>query len=1381
MNEHNNNQNRRTEYSYSDLRGFHRAVPILLAAVAVIIFAGYLTEDTGFGHTISMIFQGLFAAGAWAIPVLLIIHAIFYAEDLGRGRIVSRIIFSVITVLVISVIQYAIVFWDSWKDAAVFDPVRFFVEENAGGFIGSIFAFLLIKVFGPVGLIILAVAVAALYVVFFYAGTNNTVGKVFLRVLEVIASGLAVVERWIVGLIGKGKDIARQRKQKQIEERQAELADDEFFRVDNGMQRMEIKELGIRESKDPDEIEQNPTLHSKVYMKSAVSGEDARIIEKEEAPKPKTAPEAKPETKFRDFNFDYNLDHLKNEPKTEEVKSEVKPEPQKTQRESFGLDEKAENVFTKDFDPFDFHEAETIASRKSSRAPIREKIAPIFGEAVDLDELTEEDVKRIREKEALAKKMAEQKLANDRRRLEFEQRKAQIVNQYKAQNTAPTAPTQESAPRVSTTYSTPTFTDYSSHSAKEDIFAVKEQKARERAAEAESREPEMSYSNPIDKAPAYNAPSYTQEAYEAPSYEAKKPENTPVMETKVYNEPAKTVAFNVSNDTYHHAPTEENSVQFTYEKAQKEDNTEEVAFAVAQAVAMKNPMYARSENVTNGSYSYTVKQDPTPEPQFKEFNPLGSADFGYRRNDAPAELEVERTMLSPEPERYEEPEEYSNFEMNEAPAEPAYYQPAPVESAQPSYYEEPKAEAPDPTYQPTPAPVYQTPERPAPTYQPTGYATERRDSERVDISETFSVVDEEPEVMEEPDNSVEGFTWTEDLATPLDFDDEEENVDEAITGFESVEDEDEPDEIPLEEQNPEVIKLREQFSFLREEDAAQIQVSSSEEDEEEPEDEPEEEPIEEEEDDEPPFEPVRPVARPMPPAPIEKKEEKPKADYTNYKLPSVDMLVSPPVEEYDYSEETQENANRLIGALESFNVTASIKGVDRGPRITRYEVVPARGVKVSSVMNLQDDIALALAANSIRMEAPIPGKSAIGVEIPNSTSNIVYLRDLVETTDFQNNPSKTAICIGKDVAGAPVFGDIAKMPHLLVAGATGMGKSVCINSFMISLLYKAKPDEVKFIMIDPKKVEFKRYNGIPHLLVPVVAESKQAAGSLMWAVGEMERRYGLIESLYVSNIDMYNAKVKENPSLGEFLPRIVIVIDEFADLMLQVKDPVEKLVMSLAQKARAAGIHLIIGTQRPAVSVITGTIKANIPSRISCKVASYTDSRTVLECAGAEKLLDKGDMLFASPGAIKPIRVQGAFVSDGELERILNYVKEQAGGANYDNSVLDEINKAAQKCAKKSGDLDDDDDGDHDDYAGEGYLNNKQFLDSVEIAVNQGQISTSLLQRKISIGFGKAAKFIDIMEDMGIVGEKNGTKPRQVLITKEEWREKLARTTYDDF
>ena len=351
------------------------------------------------------------------------------------------------------------------------------------------------------------------------------------------------------------------------------------------------------------------------------------------------------------------------------------------------------------------------------------------------------------------------------------------------------------------------------------------------------------------------------------------------------------------------------------------------------------------------------------------------------------------------------------------------------------------------------------------------------------------------------------------------------------------------------------------------------------------------------------------------------------------------------------------------------------------------------------------------------------------------------------------------------------------MPHLLIAGATGMGKSVCINSLMISILYKAKPNEVKFIMIDPKQVEFTMYNGIPHLLVPVVSDAKKAAGALMWAVEEMERRYNLLNTLCVRNIDAYNEKVENSPSLGEPMSKIVIVIDEFADLMLQVKDPVENLVMRIAQKARAAGIHLIIGTQRPAVNVITGTIKANVPSRISCKVASNVDSRTVLDAAGAEKLLNRGDMLFAYSGAIKPLRVQGAFVTDSEVESITNHLKKFATGNDYDTSVMEEIERAAQRCNKKGGGGDDDDS--RSDGSGEGYLNDKQFLDAVEVAVNTGKISTSLIQRKISVGYGKAAKFIDIMEEMGIVGESNGQKPRDVLITPDEWREKLARTMLD--
>ena len=506
-----------------------------------------------------------------------------------------------------------------------------------------------------------------------------------------------------------------------------------------------------------------------------------------------------------------------------------------------------------------------------------------------------------------------------------------------------------------------------------------------------------------------------------------------------------------------------------------------------------------------------------------------------------------------------------------------------------------------------------------------------------------------------------------------------------------------------------------------------------------------------------------------------------KPDYSSYRLPSLDLLAK---EDNGGGEQTNaeatEKAMKLIETLASFNVTASIRGFDRGPRITRYEVVPASGVKVSSIMNLFDDIALNLAAEGIRMEAPIPGKSAVGVEIPNSKPYTVRLRSLLETEEFVNTKSKTAVCVGKDVAGQPVFGDISKMPHMLIAGATGMGKSVCINSLLISMLYKAKPDEVKFIMIDPKKVEFNIYNGIPHLLIPVVTDPKQAAGALMWAVEQMEKRYDLIEQARVRNIEAYNAKVLENPGMGEPLPKIVIVVDELADLMLQVKNPVEGLIMSIAQKARAAGIHLIIGTQRPSVDIITGVIKANIPTRISCKVMSNADSRTVLDIAGAEKLLDKGDMLFNPAGAPKPKRVQGAFVSDSEVESIIEFIKSQAKGNVYDDQALEEINRAAQKCSKdksSGGRGGYDDDGDSGDDGG--LYNNQEFLDAVDVAVTSGKISTSLLQRKLSIGFGKAAKFIDSMEDLGIVSGPNGQKPRDVLITKDEWHEKLSRVSLD--
>ncbi len=593
------------------------------------------------------------------------------------------------------------------------------------------------------------------------------------------------------------------------------------------------------------------------------------------------------------------------------------------------------------------------------------------------------------------------------------------------------------------------------------------------------------------------------------------------------------------------------------------------------------------------------------------------------------------------------------------------------------------------------------------------------------------------------------------------------------------------DEIPPAEQNPDVIKMREMFPFLSETEPAKKENDKN---------------LYEYEDEEerrreenakakaaePPFE----VSSPLPAdiqqsakAPEIKKEEKEQPvrntpDYSDYKHPPIELLKEGSNDDDEsFAEERQQNADKLIDALEQFNIKASIKGIDHGPRITRYEIVPARGVRVNQITNLFDDIALAMAAEGIRMEAPIPGKSAIGVEIPNKHPSLVLLRDLVESDEFITAKNKTTACVGKDVTGNPVFCDISKMPHLLIAGATGMGKSVCINSILVSILYKARPDEVKFIMIDPKKVEFNGYNGIPHLLVPVVTDVKQAAGALMWACEQMEKRYDLMEKFEVRNLDGYNDKVKADPSLGEPLPKIIIVIDELNDIMLQVRKPAEDLIMSIAQKARAAGIHLIIGTQRPSVDVITGVIKANIPSRISCKVTSGTDSKTILDTVGAEKLLKNGDMLFNPAGAPKPLRVQGAFVSDSEVSNIMKFLKSQVTGNVYDEQALEEINNAAKKCSKGKGDDDfDDDDGQEENV---GILNDQQFLDAVDLAIRQKKISTSLIQRKISIGYGKAAKFIDYMEDLGIVSEPNGQKPRDVLITADDWHEMLARRSLD--
>jgi S-DNA-T family DNA segregation ATPase FtsK/SpoIIIE len=446
-----------------------------------------------------------------------------------------------------------------------------------------------------------------------------------------------------------------------------------------------------------------------------------------------------------------------------------------------------------------------------------------------------------------------------------------------------------------------------------------------------------------------------------------------------------------------------------------------------------------------------------------------------------------------------------------------------------------------------------------------------------------------------------------------------------------------------------------------------------------------------------------------------------------------------------------EGAKKLEDTLKSFGVEARVINISRGPAVTRYEIQPSPGVKVSKIVNLSDDIALNLAAAGVRIEAPIPGKAAVGIEVPNKEMSAVYLREILESKEFINHSSKLAFSVGKDISGETVVADIGKMPHLLVAGATGSGKSVCINSLIMSILYKASPEEVKLLMVDPKVVELGIYNGIPHLLIPVVTDPKKAAGALNWAVQEMVNRYKLFADKGVRDLKGYNAMLKANDEQG-ILPQIVIIVDELADLMMAAPNDVEDAICRLAQMARAAGMHLVIATQRPSVDVITGVIKANIPSRISFAVSSQVDSRTILDMGGAEKLLGRGDMLFYPVGEPKPQRVKGSFVSDTEVERVVEFIKTQ-GYSNYDENIIEKINDTASGNDENAGD------------------NDALLNQAIDMVVDAGQASVSLVQRKFKVGYSRAARIIDQMEARNIVGRFEGSKPRQVLISKQQWME----------
>lgn len=465
-----------------------------------------------------------------------------------------------------------------------------------------------------------------------------------------------------------------------------------------------------------------------------------------------------------------------------------------------------------------------------------------------------------------------------------------------------------------------------------------------------------------------------------------------------------------------------------------------------------------------------------------------------------------------------------------------------------------------------------------------------------------------------------------------------------------------------------------------------------------------------------------------------------------YEIPSMDLLARPALGKGSEMADYKANARKLEATLESFGVRAKVLEVVRGPAVTRYEIQPDVGVKVSRIVSLTDDIALALAAKDIRMEAPIPGKSAIGIEVPNLEVSIVTMREVMETTAFQESSSRLSVVLGRDISGQPIVGNLARMPHLLVAGATGSGKSVCINGIITSILYKAKPNEVKFLMIDPKMVELNVYNGIPHLLAPVVTDPRRASLALKKIVVEMEKRYELFSKSGTRNIEGYNAMLTESGTAAP-LPYYVIIVDELADLMMVAANDVEDSICRLAQMARAAGIHLIIATQRPSVDVITGVIKANIPSRIAFGVSSQVDSRTILDMVGAEKLLGRGDMLYLPVGASKPVRIQGAFLSDGEVEQVVGFVRTQEQ-ANYREELVPQVEEMPEQQNEFEDEL---------------------YDQAVQIVLEAKQASVSLLQRRMRVGYTRAARLVDAMEAKGVVGPYEGSKPREVLLSLEQY------------
>ena len=1313
-----------------EVKGALKAVPVILIAIALFLTLCFITGETGkFGRVISSVLKGLFSYMAYSIPVLIALHALFFFSDVRRHKVIFRIIFSIVTLITLSMVAYII---PNLTSELVFNAALFFENGKnniGGGFVGSAIAYGITALIGKIGLIIVILLVVALYAIYFFTDGGSAMSRFFLERLAGILNFGARLEAKAEEKKRRDEEARIAAEKEAAERASAPFLEDEFFATDNGIETLEIPEIGIKETKTG--------FVGVGGLRSTIGGTEETEIANESAAQ-STAytaaeePRADKAERYRASDIVYDLNENDtasaqdtaerptasgnaNGARTQSTTGSASTATDTTTSStaannatagigSIGIDDSADAVFTKDFDPYDIALNERRASKASSRAEATRETDGGFSEYIA--DLTPEQVARmkrieafeaareaaLRRREANEKARAAAAAAEEKARAEAAAAEAEVM--AASESNECTEPAAEEPAADVTTQTTVTEPDTITASAPE-----------ERRTESVSHiEPESSvYKKP--RANSYRYVASTVEDEPRLAYSGNEPTKaagvyTAASTAPTYTTIAENVPLNADSDSLSvsaHVATESTSghstipavsdASFTF-GAEKEACAFESEAELSSETAFTFETEAVHEDTTETGFTFESV------PSEKIENNVTSLTFGTESTEANSEdndgfvfdaedsvtpastIEVTRTRLEPDLDYDEDEDMTEGFE--------------------------------DGSEEPTARQIIPEDERNPDIESYRGYFTV--------LDDKNNITDTSRDAAEQADNE-EGVTDdTEEAAVAADSDDNDTDA-----AFDSHDAEDDYDDA--------------------------------------------------EGDDEPPFEDAVSVAAPIA---AEQPKKKKVQDYSKYIFPPLDLLN--PGKEEDLSrinDEIQFGADQLINTLESFNIRATVRGIERGPRITRYSIVPAKGVRVNQIEKLSDDIALAMAAESIRIEAPIPGKSAVGVEVPNKVPSLVSLRDLLEADEFVNNESKTAVCIGKSVEGTLIFDDIASMPHLLIAGATGMGKSVCINALITSMLFKAKPDEVKFIMIDPKQVEFAPYNGIPHLLVPVVTDPKQAAGALLWAVDEMNKRYDIIKELSVKTIDSYNAKVREHPELGAPMPKIIIFIDELNDLMLQVRDPVENLIMSIAQKARAAGIHLVIGTQRPSVNVITGVIKANIPSRIACKVSSGIDSRTILEQTGAEKLIGKGDMLVAPGGKPNPKRVQGAYVSETETERIVDFIKAQVDGDIYDEQALEDMKRAAQKCDKAK---DDEDDGDTEESS-TGFLHDRKFLNAVELAIRNKSVATSFLQRKLSIGYGRAAQYIDTMEGLGIVGEKNGSKPREVLISMDEWNEKLARLT----